>query len=134
MAHRMARGFAHDLGKRIARIAPEAMNALLAHSWGGNQAELARCLEQAVAACAGDTLALAHLPLGLRTEGAAGEGGPRGLSKTLDYLERALIVEALRHTRGHQARAAGELGITTRVMGLRVRKHRIEPWMYRTEA
>ncbi len=49
------------------------------------------------------------------------------LQATLDALERELIVDALKTARGNMAKAARALGITERLMGLRVRKFRIQP-------
>jgi DNA-binding NtrC family response regulator len=42
-------------------------------------------------------------------------------------VERELLVEALKTARGNMARAAQALGISERVIGLRVRKHGIQP-------
>ncbi len=61
--------------------------------------------------------------------GAKAADQPRSipdLQDELERLERRLIVEALRQTGGNQAKAARELGITDRIMGLRVRKYRID--------
>jgi Nif-specific regulatory protein len=54
------------------------------------------------------------------------------LQAALDALERDMILQALKEARGNKARAARALGITERVMGLRVRKHGIDPRLYRT--
>ena len=50
----------------------------------------------------------------------------------LDRLERELIIEALKNTRGNKAKAAESLGITERIMGLRCDKHNIDPRIYKT--
>ena len=42
-----------------------------------------------------------------------------------------MIVEALKQSRGNQAQAAELLGITERIMGLRVKKHAIDPFRFR---
>jgi Nif-specific regulatory protein len=47
-------------------------------------------------------------------------------------VERELIGEALKSSRGNMAGAAEALGITERIMGLRVRKYRIQPKRFRT--
>ncbi len=57
---------------------------------------------------------------------------PRGtLQATLERVERELLVEALKSSRGNMAAAAAALGITERIMGLRVRKYRIESRRFR---
>jgi Nif-specific regulatory protein len=50
----------------------------------------------------------------------------------LDELERELILDALKFSRGNMAKAARSLGVSERVMGIRVRKHGIEPKRFRT--
>jgi DNA-binding NtrC family response regulator len=55
------------------------------------------------------------------------------LQEALDRVEREMIVEALQAARGNKAKAARALGITERVMGLRVQKHGIDPRMFRTD-
>lgn len=61
----------------------------------------------------------------------AAAGMPR-LQETLDRIEREMIVDALKAARGNKAKAARLLGITERVMGLRVQKHGISPKDYRS--
>lgn len=71
----------------------------------------------------------------LRTSGErepAAVSGTTGLDETLDKLEIELIVNALRATRGNKAKAARLLGVTERVMGLRVKKYGIDFWAFRS--
>src|SRR5262249_9060410 len=49
-------------GRPIEGIAPEAMQALLAHSWPGNVRELRNAIERAVALCQGEVIELDDLP------------------------------------------------------------------------
>lgn len=42
-----------------------------------------------------------------------------------------MIIEALKAGRGNKAKAARELGITERLMGLRVQRHEIVPRQYK---
>jgi len=48
-----------------------------------------------------------------------------GLEATMDNVERNLILDALKNARGNMARAARSLGVSERIMGLRVKKHGI---------
>jgi Nif-specific regulatory protein len=48
------------------------------------------------------------------------------LRTTLDSVERELIVEALKSARGNMAEAARKLGISERIMGLRVVRFRVD--------
>ena len=42
-----------------------------------------------------------------------------------------MIVEALKNCRGNKTKAAAALGVTERIMGLRVNKHGIDPKEYK---
>jgi len=53
------------------------------------------------------------------------------LEVTMANVERELIIEALKRTRGNMAKAAESLGITERIMGLRVKKYDINYKRYR---
>ena len=48
------------------------------------------------------------------------------LEESLGNLEREMLSDALKTTRGNRAKAAKLLGITERQMGLRVEKHAID--------
>ena len=62
------------------------------------------------------------------------ERGTGRLRSALEELEKSLIVEALTCSRGRLNEAAAYLGITTRIMGLRVRKYRLDRRRYRFPA
>jgi Nif-specific regulatory protein len=44
-----------------------------------------------------------------------------------------MIVEALKASRGVMAKAARQLGLTERMMGLRVKQHGIQPGRFKTD-
>lgn len=54
------------------------------------------------------------------------------LEKSLARIEKEMIVAALKQNRGFMAKAARQLGVTERIMALRVRKLGIDPLRYRT--
>jgi Nif-specific regulatory protein len=53
---------------------------------------------------------------------AVGGTTAAGLKQTLEQIEHEIIVGALRASRGNKAEAARALGITERLMGIRVKK------------
>jgi DNA-binding NtrC family response regulator len=53
------------------------------------------------------------------------------LKDALERVERELVTRALMEARGNQSKAARALGITDRIMGLRVRKYGIRPRDFR---
>jgi len=109
--------------KPVGRIAPPAMDRLVAHRWPGNVRELENCIERAVLMTDDGVIQPVHLPPSLR-DAADDPVALRGtLSETLESVERSLILNALKAARGNRAKAARTLGITERTMGLRVEKY-----------
>ena len=73
-----------------------------------------------------------HLPPTLQTSEASNTIIKGTLEETLDRVEREMIVEALKDAKGNRAKAARQLGISERLMGLRVEKHNIDPRRYKS--
>jgi Nif-specific regulatory protein len=117
--------------KSIRRISTPAIDMLTSYHWPGNVRELENCIERAVVMSDDEVIHGHHLPPTLQTAEATDTGIKQTLESTLDSVEREMIVEALKNTRGNKAKAAQDLGITERVMGLRVRKFGIDPRHYK---
>ena len=115
-------------GRRVRRISTSAIDMLVAYHWPGNVRELENCIERAVLLARDDVILGHHLPPTLQTAEASGTAPAReGLTAQLATLERELILDALKSTRGNMAAAARELKITERQMGLRVARYDIAP-------
>ncbi len=117
--------------KYVRRISTPAIDMLMSYHWPGNVRELENCLERAVLLTNDDVVHGHHLPPTLQTAEASNTPIKGTLDETLLQVEAELIIESLKNSKGNKARAARELGITERLMGLRVRKHEIEPKQYR---
>ncbi len=120
--------------KDIRRISTPAIDMLMAYHWPGNVRELENCVERAVLLSEDGVIHGHHLPPSLQTAESSGTSIAATLQATLDNVEREMIVEALKSTRGNMAKAAQMLGITERIMGLRVHKHGINSRRFRTKA
>ncbi|MGD2017810.1 MAG: sigma 54-interacting transcriptional regulator [Planctomycetota bacterium] len=107
-------------------ISSTARALLNSHAWPGNVRELENCMIRAMLQCEGDVIRSHHLPPTMQPAGEepAAPGGT--LAATLERVERELILDALRSTRGNRARAARLLDITERQMGLRVKRYGID--------
>jgi len=121
-------------GKSVQRISTSAIDMLLAYHWPGNVRELENCIERAVLVARGGVLHGHHLPPTLQTAEASGTTAQGGLEHQLNEVERELLLDALKSARGNMARAARELEVTERVMGLRVHKHGIDPRRFKRTA
>ena len=118
--------------KSIRRISTPAIDMLTAYHWPGNVRELENCIERAVLVSQDDVIHGHHLPPTLQTAESSGTTHDVTLQAALEQLERELLIEALKSARGNRAKAARALGITERIMGLRVAKYGINPRSFRT--
>jgi len=124
--------YARQNHKTVRRISTPAIDMLTSYHWPGNVRELANCIERAVLVSDDEVIHSHHLPPTLQTAEASGTVGTTNLEAALDTLERELLVEALKNARGNRAQAARVLGLTDRIMGLRVQKHGIDAGRFKT--
>jgi DNA-binding NtrC family response regulator len=136
----LARVFAAEIAAQLGRPAPDldpdTVERLRAYSWPGNVRELRSVIERAMVLHPEHGLAaldLAPEPVGSGPggtpsgpEGAAGTDD-LGLREKLDRLERSLILEAQRRSRGVRREAARLLGIDPRNLAYYFRKHGLDP-------
>jgi Nif-specific regulatory protein len=117
--------------KDVRRISTPAIDMLMAYHWPGNVRELENCIERAVLLSDDDVIHGHHLPPTLQTAEASGTAFRGRLKGALEGVERELILDALKSSRGNMSRAAKALGISERIMGLRVRRFEIDIWRFR---
>jgi DNA-binding NtrC family response regulator len=106
------------LSSKPLTIAPDALEALAAHTWPGNLTELQFVLQSAIVqTTSGDRVEVNHLPLAIRQSRLAADLPPPApeamppLDAALEQLERKLIRSALEKAKGNRARAAELLSI-----------------------
>jgi DNA-binding NtrC family response regulator len=120
-----------EAGRGPTRIAPETLAALERHAWPGNVRELENAIERAVALADGDAITLEDLPeeiqLASRTETLrdALRAGRLDLEAAVARFESGAIREALERCEANQTRAAEQLGITRRVLKLKMDRYGI---------
>ena len=117
-------------GRRVRRLASSAIDMLMSYHWPGNVRELENCIERAVLLARDDVVMGHHLPPSLQTAEATGTA-PSGLKEALAGFERELVRDALKSTGGNIAAAARALGISERIMGLRVLRYGITARSYK---
>ncbi|AEJ61111.1 transcriptional regulator, NifA, Fis Family [Spirochaeta thermophila DSM 6578] len=123
--------YAKQNNKHIHRISTPAINLLMSYHWPGNVRELENCIERAVLLSTDGVIHSYHLPPTLQSAESTQTEFKGTLKEALENLERELIIDALKTCRGNMSKAAEMLGITERIMGLRVRKYRINPKAFR---
>ena len=72
------------------------------------------------------------LPPTLQTAAASNTGLTGGMMFLVEKLEKQLIIEALTANNGNASKAAAELRITERILGLRIKKYNIDLWRFKT--
>ncbi len=113
--------------KNIKRISTPAINLLMSYHWPGNVRELENCIERAVLLSSDEVIHGHHLPPSLQSAESTGTGLHSTLQEALDNLEREILLDALKSNKGNMAKTAAYLGISERIMGLRVKKYTIDP-------
>ncbi len=119
-------------GKPIKRISTPAIELLMSYHWPGNVRELENCIERAVILSTDNVIHGHHLPPSLQSAESTGTNIHETLEEAVAKLERELILDALKSTRGNMAKAARLLGLTERKIGLRVTKYSINPAIFHT--
>ncbi|ARM30575.1 sigma 54-interacting transcriptional regulator [Prosthecochloris sp. HL-130-GSB] len=117
--------------KGVRRISTRAIDMLMRYHWPGNVRELENCIERAVILSEDSVIHGYHLPPTLQTAESSGTPATGSLQQRLDAIEHEMIIEALKRTKGNMSKAARELGLSERVMGLRVKKFGIDFRKYR---
>jgi Nif-specific regulatory protein len=113
-------------GKQVRRISTSAIDMLIAYHWPGNVRELENSLERAVLLARDDVILGHHLPPTLQTGESSDTVIPSGLKEMMGRVEKELILDALKSSRGNMAKAARCLEISERIMGLRVQPQTIQ--------
>ena len=126
IADRLVTDFSLQIGKTIMRISTPALEMLLTYPWPGNVRELEDVLERAVLLSDDEVIHGYHLPPSLQSSVHSGTRMHGRLEDRLDSLEYEMLVEALKASRGNVTQAARELGLTKRIMGLRLKKYELD--------
>lgn len=140
-------------GRRVTRVAREALDALQAYPWPGNVPELRTYVERAVVMADGEELSLELLPealsgiapirsgglsrfdLGSLTEEVVAQGiatvadddpHPELHSKIVNSVERELMLQVLRGCNGVRTQAAARLGINRNTLHKKIKEYGLD--------
>jgi Nif-specific regulatory protein len=82
----------------------------------------------------GDMIDMIHLPPSLQIKTGATDSAEQGKFGTIiETQERALIIDALKETKGNQSQAALILGTTKRIIHYKIKKFGIDPGRFRSK-
>ena len=138
-----------NVNSTVKDISKTALDALKAYSWPGNVRELENSINKAIVTCKADVITQEALScegnLNGQDTGRINEGTLSELSEVLDrffeeplfmpgkedidlisYVEKLLVIKALKKTNGNQVKAADLLGINRNSLRRRIEKYGIK--------
>jgi Nif-specific regulatory protein len=123
--------YGKENGKTIKRFSTPAIDMLMAYHWPGNVRELENCIERSVLVCDGGVIHSYHLPPTLQTGHESGTLPELSLEDAVANLEREMIIDALKNTRGNITSAARILKTTVRKFAYKAKQHSVHYSHYR---
>jgi DNA-binding NtrC family response regulator len=126
LADHFVREFARENQKDIGGIDQECMEALRKYQWPGNVRELRNVIERAVVVAEGPLLRVGDLSGEISHRPAPQGAVELKVGKSLDEVERELILKTLDTVGGNKPRAAEILGISLKTLYNRLEKYRAQ--------
>jgi len=123
--------YAKENHKDIRRFSTPAIDMLVEYHWPGNVRELENCIERAVLLCEEGVIHSYHLPPTLQTGTESDTLPDLSLENAVGNLEKEMIIDALKNTRGNITLAAKILRTTVRKFSYKAEKYQIEYRSYR---
>jgi Nif-specific regulatory protein len=117
--------------KDIRRFSTPAIDMLMQYHWPGNVRELENCIERAVLLCEEGVIHSYHLPPTLQTGQESGTLPALSLEEAVANLEKEMLIDALKNTRGNITSAARILQTTVRKFAYKAQQHGVEYRHYR---
>lgn len=133
LANYFVEKFSKEQNKVINSLSNSFISTLMDYPWPGNVRELENCMERAVLLCHDGVLRPFHLPSTLQ-QSIIPEESPQNeslLERQLNRVEKEFLIDALKQATGNISKAAKILGVTERIMGLRIKKFEIEPRVFK---
>ncbi len=110
-----------------------AIDTLMVYHWPGNIRELENCMERACILSNDNVIRTTNLPPTLQTAVTSETEQNGTLEIILGKLEKQIIMDTLITCKGNMTKAADQLGITERMMGIRIKKYEIDPKRFKTK-
>lgn len=119
-------------GKSITGYIPEALSLLESHTWPGNIRELENVIERTVLTAKTNMISAQDIYLERRDDVHSAERDALGAQmdknwspgRTLDDIERNVIIEALKYHHGNRTHTARALGISIRTLRNKIADYR----------
>lgn len=123
--------YARDNNKNIKRLSTPAIDMMMEYHWPGNVRELENCIERAVLLCDEGVIHSYNLPPTLQTGKETDTVPAQSLEDAVTKLEREMIIDALKNTRGNISRASELLQTTVRKFAYKAKQYGVDYRDYR---
>ena len=123
--------YARENHKDIRRFSTPAIDMMMEYHWPGNVRELENCMERGVLLCEEGVIHSYHLPPTLQTGKESDTVPAIALDDAVARLEREMIIDALKNTRGNISVAARILETTVRKFAYKAHKCGVDYKNYR---
>ena len=123
--------YATENNKDIKRFSTPAIDMLMEYHWPGNVRELENCIERAVLLCEEGVIHSYHLPPTLQTGKESDTVPTLSLEDAVANLEKEMIIDALKNTRGNINMASKILQTTVRKFAYKAKKYGVSYKHYR---
>jgi DNA-binding NtrC family response regulator len=128
--------FGPELGKKVTELSEEAMNVLRNHAWPGNVRELENTIQRAVILASDKVIRTAHLQSIVDAGAEPAAQAPRtsdelkrvkkaAREKSVEHIEQAFVLEALRRNAWNVTRSAEDTGMLRANFQALMKKHGI---------
>jgi len=131
LAEHFLEKYAKENHKEVKRLSTPAIDMLMHYHWPGNVRELENCIERAVLLCNEGVIHSYHLPPTLQTGQETGTQPTYSMEEAVANLEREIIVDALKNTRGNLTLAAEMVKTTVRKFAYKAKQYGIDYRKYR---
>ena len=118
-------------GLEIKRISSTAIDLLMTYHWPGNIRELENCIERAAILSTDRVIRSHNLPPTLQSAASTHSRVDGSLEAILENVEKQMLIDALNMSKGNMSKAAEQLKLTERMMGLRIKKYQIDPAIFK---
>lgn len=111
------------------KISADVLRLFIDYEWPGNVRELENTIERVVVMARGKVVTINDLPLSIKEQSLKNKytvNSKDALPSTIEDIEKAKIIDALKSTGWVQAKAARMLGITARQIGYKMNKYNIQ--------
>ncbi len=123
--------YAKENRKVISRFSTPAIDMLMQYHWPGNVRELENCIERAVLLCQEGVIHSYHLPPTIQTAEESGTLPDGSMEDAVGKLEKEIIIDALKTTRGNMAKAAELTKTTERKFAYKAKRYGVDYRLYR---